>query len=1408
MCKCASILQPWLHAGARSGRASTLSRPPPPPAPAPATVVAVAALRPPSAALLLTILLTVICTLAEGLTWDRQGEIPEVIGASAVRVPLSSESWYARSLRATNSTVIRNAADNLRDQSGDLSVVVLIGGYSADVGDTQAIWLFPYPFEASRSGQHRWIRAPIVGTQPRPRDTAAVTATSDARSPFAGLVWMFGGFFSDGLPVNLASLWALDLERTTWTPLGPSRLFDAAQPDAYTCDGKPRMFDDGLIQIPAGRQPSIDDCWFSSISAAQTDEFGCPWPNNRQGHAMMTIGDAIIVYAGNLMSRETVGDVWRLRMDNFLQAAIEQQATSLDGKYVYNHDQLLFLANSSNPTISRDRLCPVRWELLTRSDGSSSLQNQPASAPAPAARWLTTVTVQDSMMLVVGGQHNLASVSTYSDVWALDFGGTEFAWIQLNVAPRSVLSAPGDMLLPAARSFHGVAIVTLENLSEKAYDPSLPNLQACGTGNTTTIAVLAGEDTNGVFISAAHFLTPNCDGTSAASAPFASAAALASRTWSWSLASPSLWPTEFVTEGLLVNANVWLQVGTTMISVTGDAQTQHSRSTLVYDLAAGQAFVVPLAFRSIDIVSQSPLPLLPPKHSLHSAFLVGRLMYVVGSELDTDNQMWAYDVDRYQWSLIGSQVKLPSPGAWWPPSAQLSVYAHDESNMRIIQYGGGIGYSAALSAVGFFAEMNCTNQVFVYDLSNGIWSNVTSQLTSNTPWNDTVEAAQATGGEIINGYLYPIGRCAAGGVVLGSGESASLYIMSGVVGVISDDAPLDNALWKLNLTSLQWTLVQPTQQAATRPPGERLQSMVRLNDDQFVYAFGLITTESTEILTNIPWLYSASSNTWRTLPVGPQGRIDSPLASYGSDRIVVFGGTELGTAATNDCWMFDFVRMTWTQLVGDNTPVARTRHSLVASSLTGELFLYGGAVNDLAVHVLNLDEVTAGGQSVGTLFPHDWLACLQLNLAIAPLVPLVASTGILGTGVAPVPYAFATLAASIAYVQTSARSSISTITLLDHDGLGGASLRTSQFLSRVPITTQITIRGATQVHAAGVADADVAFAIDSVNTETLTTGAGTGRSLLLCDSVSSSSCPLLIGTPSDSTTASPTSAAALQVFLSDFTILGGTTNSKGGAMLVSNANVALVNMALVKCWSASFGGAIAMENSDVTIQSSLVVDNQASLIGGGIYSVNSQLTIMASLIVGNRIQADPFSVEYSTYGQGGALSALETSISIIDSFFRNNTARVGGGLYASTLQSEISTSFSSIGLRAPTFSLIDSSFEQNAASDAGGAVYLRRLTNNIDITGGDLPVLTNNTFTGNTASTAGALMLSGTQVIANDSSFMRNAAQLSGGQSTGSQVILTSPGRNSLSSIPTLAGATSCCSSHWKRVYRCSVSNW
>ena len=170
-----------------------------------------------------------------------------------------------------------------------------------------------------------------------------------------------------------------------------------------------------------------------------------------------------------------------------------------------------------------------------------------------------------------------------------------------------------------------------------------------------------------------------------------------------------------------------------------------------------------------------------------------------------------------------------------------------------------------------------------------------------------------------------------------------------------------------------------------------------------------------------------------------------------------------------------------------------------------------------------------------------------------------------------------------------------------------------------------------------------------------------------------------------------------------------TTTQDGGAMMIASENSTLDNVTFTFNKSTNSGGAIAyipVNNINSTIKNSSFEGNETVNKGGAIYAKKSHITDSAN--IGLTVENTDFTSNKATGAdsKGGAIYASEdvTGLTIVDSSFKNNSAKEGGAIYNDSLAATT--------IHAKTKDVV---FENNnstgAVDGSGSGIYLNGTLN-------------------------------------------------------------------------------------------------
>ena len=226
-----------------------------------------------------------------------------------------------------------------------------------------------------------------------------------------------------------------------------------------------------------------------------------------------------------------------------------------------------------------------------------------------------------------------------------------------------------------------------------------------------------------------------------------------------------------------------------------------------------------------------------------------------------------------------------------------------------------------------------------------------------------------------------------------------------------------------------------------------------------------------------------------------------------------------------------------------------------------------------------------------------------------------------------------------------------------------------------------------------------------------------------------------------------------------------TAEKSGGAIYVATSSVALTNTTLTgNVATTGPGGAIYATSTGetLTIQGGEVSGNSAANSGGAIYAYHTAVVVEVGVDENSEETATVFA-ENESEKFGGAIYVAAASADIEGATFTGNEAETGGAIYAGGNVTLTDATFTSnaasnwggaLYMKDGVASFTGVEFSENTAASNGGALYLHTAT----------ATLTDATFSENTAASYGGAieMVNGSLTIST-STFAKNVAQNAGG---------------------------------------------
>ncbi|HNT38993.1 MAG TPA: Ig-like domain-containing protein, partial [Rubrivivax sp.] len=167
----------------------------------------------------------------------------------------------------------------------------------------------------------------------------------------------------------------------------------------------------------------------------------------------------------------------------------------------------------------------------------------------------------------------------------------------------------------------------------------------------------------------------------------------------------------------------------------------------------------------------------------------------------------------------------------------------------------------------------------------------------------------------------------------------------------------DRRVWKLDVTTKQWTALPVPATGAPAHRREMLNSFVydKANDVFILfggvcsYAFDAACPEGAAM--GETWAYRLSTNTWVNMnpTTAPSARAQQVMAYDEEHGVVVLFGGSTGGADANDTWVYHYPSNTWTQLATAAAPAPRRLAQVAYNPLTKQTILFGGSVTGTGV---------------------------------------------------------------------------------------------------------------------------------------------------------------------------------------------------------------------------------------------------------------------------------------------------------------------------------------------------------------------------------------------------------------------------------------------------------------------------
>ncbi len=354
-------------------------------------------------------------------------------------------------------------------------------------------------------------------------------------------------------------------------------------------------------------------------------------------------------------------------------------------------------------------------------------------------------------------------------------------------------------------------------------------------------------------------------------------------------------------------------------------------------------------------------------HSMASIYGTGEVLLFGGNDelANFYNDTWIFHTNNYTWTKETTST-MPKYRTY---TSMANIYQND----TVLLFGGFGGGS-----------VGNLNDTWIYDRSNNTWTQKTPATSPSwrrkfglAPFHNT-DKVVLFGGNNHNGnpkylndtWIYDIS--ANNWTKKTPATTPSPRETYGIASVYGDDKVVlyggndefvgYDDTWVYDLSANVWTNKNP----ATDPGIKAASSMISINGTDKVMLFG--GTEDDTGGLDETWIYDLGDNTWTQ--VGP---VDKPMARdghamasfYDTDNAIVFGGYNYtDDRYLSDTWIYDYSANTWTKKSPAPEPEARLGHAMAPVYGTDNVVLFGGEdfewdnVNDTWVYDLSLNTWT------------------------------------------------------------------------------------------------------------------------------------------------------------------------------------------------------------------------------------------------------------------------------------------------------------------------------------------------------------------------------------------------------------------------------------------------------------------
>lgn len=289
---------------------------------------------------------------------------------------------------------------------------------------------------------------------------------------------------------------------------------------------------------------------------------------------------------------------------------------------------------------------------------------------------------------------------------------------------------------------------------------------------------------------------------------------------------------------------------------------------------------------------------------------VGRQLLMFGGQdaAGDRNDLWAYSVDRQQWTQINPSGPSPTP-------RHGHTVTFDPVRRRIIVIAG--------QGAGFFGD------TWAYEIQTDRWTQLSGNSSGPSP-------------RYGHSAVYDPKRDR---IVLSHGFT-------------SEQGRFDDT-WAFDLASSSWRDISP---AGTRPLRRCLHHAVYVPQSDQMLLYGGCSSGFGPCPQGDLWSFDLAKNQWTEITSNPR---PAPRQRYGMifddnrKKLVLFGG--LGGPPLNDTWEYDPVSPSWAQVTpGGDAPAPRYRLEAAFASDLGTAFFFGGQTTDFSNDLLLLSAAASG----------------------------------------------------------------------------------------------------------------------------------------------------------------------------------------------------------------------------------------------------------------------------------------------------------------------------------------------------------------------------------------------------------------------------------------------------------------